>query len=391
MHFLTITQLLATALAIATVHSACIRRVCYFANWAQYGPTADTQFFASDMDPNVCTHIVLAFAKLDGNKVAPIDWNDESSDGITGQYEMLANLKQKNPSLKTMIAVGGGALGSGPFQKVVNTAASRTEFVTTTVKFLRDQKFDGIDIDWEFPANGGSPAEDKHKFTLLLQQLRQAFDSEASGNDRLLLSAAVSAGKYTIDSAYEVPAISQALDWINLMTYDMHGSDWESETGHNSPLYPHGSGDQYNVQFAANYWVQKGAPKNKIAIGLPFYGRSYTLTTSNTGLGAPASQGHSGPYVRSAGYLSYYEICEIIKNGATKNYINDQHVPYLVYGDQWTGYDNEDSLREKVQYVKDNGFGGVMVWALDLDDVKGKFCGKGPFPLANAVKDECSK
>ncbi|CAG5131527.1 unnamed protein product [Candidula unifasciata] len=395
MRFPTITQLLTTALAIATVHGACIRRVCYFANWAQYGPTAETQYFAKDIDPNVCTHIVFAFAKLNGNKLAPIEWNDESSDGETGQYEMLANLKQKNPSLKNMIAVGGWSLGSDPFHHVVNSAASRTEFVTSTVKFLRDHKFDGLDIDWEYPANRGSPADDKHKFTLLLQQLRQAFDSEASGNNRLQLSAAVAAGKGEIDSAYEVAAISQYLDWINLMTYDMHGSDWESVTGHNSPLYPHGSGntysDQFNVQWAANYWAQKGAPKNKIVIGLPLYGRSFTLSSSNTGLGAPATAGHAGPYVRSEGYLSYYEICEIINKGATLHHISDQHAPYLVSGNQWIGFDNEDSLREKVQFVKDNGFGGTMVWALDLDDVKGKFCGKGRFPLANAIKDECSK
>lgn len=76
-------------MAIATVHGACLRRVCYFANWAQYGPTSNTQFFAKDIDPFVCTHIVFAFAKLNGNKLAPIEWNDESSDGTEGQYEQV--------------------------------------------------------------------------------------------------------------------------------------------------------------------------------------------------------------------------------------------------------------------------------------------------------------
>jgi chitinase len=394
MRFLTVSVLLAAAVAIGVVNGACIRRVCYFANWAQYGPTASTQFFPNDIDPFVCTHIVYAFAKLTGNKLAPYEWNDLSSDGVVGGYEKATNLKNTNPNLKILVAVGGWSLGVDPFHHVVNTAASRNEFVTSTIQYLRAHKLDGLDIDWEYPANRGSPADDKHKFSLLVEELRQAFNAEASGSNRLLLSAAVAAGKGEIDSAYEVATVAQNLDWINLMTYDIHG-DWDTVTGHNSPLYPAagetGESAQLSVQWAANYWAQKGAPKNKIVIGMPLYGRSFTLTSSATGLGAPAKAGNSGPYVRSAGYLAYYEICEMISKGASLHNLNDQHVPYLVSGNQWVGYDNENSLREKVQFVKDNGFGGTMVWALDLDDVKGHFCGKGHFPLANAIKDECSK
>jgi GH18 family chitinase len=152
-----------------------------------------------------------------------------------------------------------------------------------------------------------------------------------------------------------------------------------------------GTSAQLNVEWAANYWVQKGAPKGKINIGIPFYGRSFTLSTSDTGVGVLATAGQSGPYVRSAGYLSYYEICGLINKGASMHFLNDQRVPYLVFEKQWVGYDNPSSLREKVQWVKNNGYGGIMVWSLDLDDVKGHFCGNGSFPLANAIKDECSK
>ena len=44
-----------------------------------------------------------------------------------------------------------------------------------------------------------------------VQDLRAAFEAEAkeTGNDRLLLSAAVGAGKSTVDSAYEIGKIAQ--------------------------------------------------------------------------------------------------------------------------------------------------------------------------------------
>ena len=54
----------------------------------------------------------------------------------------------------------------------------------------------------------------------------------------LLLSAAVSAGKSTIEKAYDVPVLGEYLDFINVMTYDMHGH-WDKKTGHHSPLYHH--------------------------------------------------------------------------------------------------------------------------------------------------------
>ena len=68
-----------------------------------------------------------------------------------------------------MIAVGGWNMGSQQFTRMVSSSSSRQEFATSTVKFLRDRKFDGLDLDWEYPANRGSPAGDKQKFGELLK------------------------------------------------------------------------------------------------------------------------------------------------------------------------------------------------------------------------------
>ncbi len=45
---------------------------------------------------------------------------------------------------------------------------------------------------------------------------------------------------------------------------------------------------------------------------------------------------------------SSFQICQILQKGATLYWFEEQQVPYAVYGDQWIGFDNEDSLHIKV-------------------------------------------
>ena len=43
-------------------------------------------------------------------------------------------------------------------------------------------------------------------------------------------------------TGYDVPALSEYLDIINVMTYDFHGH-WDKKTGHVAPMYQHPEDD----------------------------------------------------------------------------------------------------------------------------------------------------
>ncbi|CAF1039913.1 unnamed protein product [Rotaria sordida] len=357
--------------------------VCYYTNWSQYrhGPG---RFYPENLDVNLCTHIVYAFAKLDNDRIVPYEWNDESTPWSVGMYQRIINLRKSN-KLKVLLGLGGWNHGSHPFSNMVHNETQRTNFIRATIRFLEKHQFDGLDLDWEYPGSReGSRPSDKQHFSNLLIELKEAFRPF-----HFLLTAAVGAGKPTIDAAYEISQVCQILDIVNLMSYDLHGS-WETKTGIHIPLYSRQNDNQLDKQltqdWSVRYWINNGCSPSKIVMGLALYGRTFRLASpSKNYIGAPAvGPGNAGLYTNEQGFLAYYEICTRVKQqGWTKIFDEEQKTNYAYKDEQWVGYDDLYSIGYKIQYVQEMGLAGIMFWAADLDDFTGSVCNEGKYPLMN--------
>jgi chitinase len=357
--------------------------ICYFTTWSSKR-SGKGKFLPADIDTSLCTHVVIAFATVKDGKLAAPNEIDQSL------YDSVIDLKKKKLSLKVLLAVGGWNFGSKPFRDLTGSSFKRNIFVYDAVDYLRKHSFDGLDVDWEYPRGN----DEKERYALLLKELREAFDGEANANKvpPLLLSAAVPANFEVLSNGYDVAEISKHLDLINVMTYDFHGL-WETQIGHNSPLKPMTASSEYLSKLTTDYstreWIRLGAPKEKLMIGMATYGRSFTLEdTKKFDIGDSAiGGGRQGKFTKESGILAFYEICDFLRANATLVWDEEQGVPFAYKGNQWVGFDDERSITGKMEWLKSNELGGVMVWSVDLDDFTG-YCGGPSYPLLTMINKQ---
>jgi len=343
--------------------------VCYYPNWPYYRP-GEGSYKVEDIDTSLCTHIMYSFVVLDPNTHL-IKIHDSWLDVDLGNIKKFTSLKASNPGVKFMLAWGGWTDSRKPglYSTLLASPTKRAAFVTHAVSFLEEWGFDGLDLDYEYPVDVGGVQTDKAGFTSLIRELRAAFDPKGWE-----LTAAVSASASKVDAGYEVAEISEMLDAIHLMSYDLHGS-WENSVDHHSKLYGD-AGDQLTTDYAVNHWLSRGCPRSKLVVGIPTYGRSWTLSSSSaTSLGSPASgAGSPGPITAEGGFLGYNEICQKIKDGVFTKVTDPagKMGPYAHGGGQWVGYDDPDMAGRKANYILEQKLGGGMFWDLPSDDFRNK-------------------
>lgn len=346
--------------------------VGYYTSWSAYsGYTLDK------VDATKLTHINYSFANI--NEELKIVLGDPYIDLVN--LQKIRELKMVNPNLKVLVSVGGWSW-SDKFSDVALTDESRTTFANSCIGFMREYGLDGVDIDWEFPVSGGLSdniyrQEDKENFTLLLKELRETFDTQGQiDNKSYILTFAGGASSMFTDNI-ELEEIHKYVDFANIMSYDIHGS-WDKYTDFNSPLYTNNeslNNIKLSVDESMKIWINRGFPKEKIVMGISFYGKQYNnVNPWNNGL----YQLYDGNSTIGYGDIVYKYLD---KQGTNRYFHYGSLMPWIYDGTSFITYEDEESISYKADYIKLNELGGAMIW-----EVSGDFNGLLLNQLYNGLK-----
>ncbi|UKZ58865.1 uncharacterized protein TrAtP1_000187 [Trichoderma atroviride] len=343
------------------------RIIGYWEAWNSQHPCGTMA--VGEIPVNYLTHLNIAFGYISH------DFRITNMDGVSSDlYRNLGNLKARNPNLKIVISLGGWAFSDpGPWRSVFPTmtssSANRATFIQNLLGFLSEYGYDGVDFDWEYPGaddRGGSDA-DAANYVALLKELRAAIAS--SGHSYIVTFTAPTSYWYL--RHFDIKSMASYVDWINLMSYDLHGV-WDSTNPIGSQVLAHTNLTEIDLALDL-FWRAEIDPSN-IVLGLAFYGRTFNLKSSSCWKpGCPfGGPGDAGPCTDTAGILSYREIQTILDQTGAASYLDKEAaVRYLVYGNNsWVSFDDDITFQAKIDYASKIGLSGLMVWAVDLDDSK---------------------
>lgn len=284
------------------------RVVGYLPDWAY-------QYYGS-LDFSALTHLNIAFCNPDteGNLSCWIPDNE------------LKNIVNKAHAadVKVMAALGGGG-GCDGYLPLLDTPEEMADFNDRIMTYCETYDLDGIDLDIEL----GSTHEIWNYYADWVSSLRVLCDERGYE-----LSTATAQWV-----AVNVTAETFALfDFVNVMAYD---NDADANS-HASMEFA-----ERSLQY---FHVQRSIEKDRLVLGVPFYGRGYTADGS-------------------LDWNSYVPFSELVAADSA-NYDADLY--------EGVAYNGASTIREKCALAKE--YGGIMIWEVTQDAA-------GEYSLLAVIKD----
>ena len=316
------------------------------------------------------THVNVAFAGISPEGTCA--WMDLSgNDSPAPQSKIPATIQaliaarnQYNPNAKLVLSVGGWTM-SYRFSQATSTPAGAAKLAKSCVAMMNQYNLDGLDYDWEYPTKVGKQNcppglvcqsdNDPAQMTELLGASRLAMGVDVYNHP---LSVAVYAVPGSEGIPYDVKGMDPYLTYWNIMAYDMAAPSWSTGTAFHAPMM---GATQTLAAYAA-----LGATPQKLNLGVPFYGYIwFNAPTPGIDVFAPGNATNYSQY-SSTNLIRRYNL-----DPGCKTY-NDRNGQFTfctsgTHQGEWAAIDYSQVLFDKASFVKQNNFGGVMIWSIQGD------------------------
>jgi len=171
--------------------------------------------------------------------------------------------------VKLLASIGGAADNANQWLSMARgPGRGETLFRRARRTQITAHHYDGVDIDW---SRLHRPTADQQTYTEFMRVFAPALP-------RWVISTALPAGEWTARHI-SWTELGKSVDFINLMTYVFAGS-WTGHSAHNANLYrPSAYADPNGLDVDSSIeslTTKHGLPKDKIVLGLAFYGTQYS-------------------------------------------------------------------------------------------------------------------
>lgn len=233
------------------------------------------------------------------------------------------------------------------------SSTAQQTLITNLINLIQSRGAHGVNIDFE-----GLPSGQKTNFANFMVSLANQMHTAIPGSD-------VSTVLYAVDwnNVFDFSIMSGVVDKFVIMGYDYYWTG-SNPTGPNDPLYHFSTTYNYNLSKSITYYLDAGCPKDKLILGLPYYGREWptsSLTVPSATTGSGVARFYNDVKDNTSG------------NYSTGNYLFDADSYSDIYafnsgGNRQCFITLEDNFYKRLDHINNTGIGGMGIWALGYDD-----------------------
>lgn len=330
------------------------------------------------------THLNYEDAIINNHKII----GDDFANGPDLMRRLHATSVMKN--IKQLITINGNGEqlfyevnprhNAETFENALTTPESVDALADSMVAYMLKHSFDGINIKW----TQTDTETDRLNFTRLIQDLRTKLDAEGKQQDKYFQLTATVTGDYRNIQYVNSTETAPLLDAITVAAYDMHKPSQDNVTGHRAGLFASSQDSDKNLNVDAvmkAYQNTYHVPKNKLVMGVDFSGYGWSsveptevvkglpglLTSGSATLTGPWDDTYMGT---KNGYTSYADVVSLLNGGKYNRYYDrEARVPYVYSAStkNFYTYEDDQSLRAKINYIQSEGLAGISVANLSGD------------------------